>query len=79
MKKSHRITRVVESILAGAMSLGASDVHIEPQDDYVTLRYRIDGMLVEFLKIDVETYKLTLSRIKLLSGLKLNITNTSQK
>jgi len=78
MKKSHRITRIVESILAGAIAMGASDVHIEPQENYVVLRYRIDGILVEFLQIDKETQKLTLSRIKLLSGLKLNITGSAQ-
>ncbi|PIP87435.1 hypothetical protein COW81_00170 [Candidatus Campbellbacteria bacterium CG22_combo_CG10-13_8_21_14_all_36_13] len=78
MKKSHRVTRIVESVLAGAIALGASDIHIEPQEDYVVLRYRIDGVLVEFLQIDKDTQKLTLSRIKLLSGLKLNITGAAQ-
>lgn len=78
MKKGHRITRIVESLLSGAIALGASDVHIEPQEEYVIIRYRLDGVLTEFLRIDPETYRLSLSRIKLLSGLKLNVTKRAQ-
>src|SRR3989338_5477187 len=74
MKKSYRISRIMEIILAGAISTNASDVHLEPEDKYVRLRYRLDGMLTEILEFDLETYKLLLSRIKLISNLKLNLT-----
>ncbi len=78
MKKSYRISRILETILAGAIGVGASDVHIEPEEEYITLRYRLDGVLVKALDFDKDTYSLLLSRIKLLSGLKLNIKADSQ-
>ena len=73
LKKSYRISRILEIILAGAMATNASDVHIEPEEDYVRLRYRLDGMLTDILEFDMETFKLLLSRIKLVSNLKLNV------
>jgi len=72
MKKSYRISRILEIVLAGAISTGASDVHLEPEEAYVRLRYRLDGMLTDILEFDSETYSLLLSRIKLISNLKLN-------
>jgi len=78
MKKTFRISRIVEIILAGALATRASDVHIEPEEDYVRLRYRLDGVLVDILTFDHETYNLMLSRIKLIAGLKLNVKKTSQ-
>jgi type II secretory ATPase GspE/PulE/Tfp pilus assembly ATPase PilB-like protein len=52
----------------GALSLGASDVHLEPEEEGVRMRYRLDGVLVEVLMFDQPTYALISSRIKLLSG-----------
>ncbi len=76
MKKSYRISRITEVILAGAISLKASDIHFEPEADFVRIRYRLDGMLTDLLEFDRETYKLLLSRIKLISNLKLNATGS---
>lgn len=72
-KKSYRISRIIEIILAGALATKASDIHIEPEEDYARLRYRLDGVLNDIIRFDKETYALVNSRIKLLSGLKLNI------
>ncbi len=77
-KDVHRISRVLEIIMAGALSLGASDVHLEPEETAVRMRYRLDGVLVEVLTFDQPTYALIASRLKLLSGLKLNIKNAAQ-
>src|SRR3989344_600503 len=77
-KDTHRISRVLEIIMAGALSLGASDVHLEPEEAGVRMRYRLDGVLVEVLVFDIPTYALISSRLKLLSGLKLNIKNAAQ-
>ncbi len=77
-KKSYRISRILEIILAGAISINASDIHIEPEDSSVRLRYRLDGVLNDILNIDKETYTLLLSRIKLISNLKLNIKEKAQ-
>ncbi len=73
MKKSYRISRIMEIILAGAIATDASDVHLEPEESYVRLRYRLDGILTDILEFDLDTYKLLLSRLKLVSNLKLNI------
>ncbi len=77
-KKSYRVSRILETIVAGALAVGASDVHLEPEEGYILLRYRLDGVLQELMRIDIETYGLLLSRIKLISGMKLNIKKDSQ-
>jgi type IV pilus assembly protein PilB len=77
-KKSYRISRILEIILAGAISINASDIHIEPEDTSVRLRYRLDGVLNDILEIDQNIYTLLLSRIKLISNLKLNIKGKAQ-
>ena len=78
MKKSYRVSRILETILAGALATNASDIHIEPEQEYIRLRYRLDGVLVNVVNFDKDTYGLLLSRIKLLSGLKLNVKKNSQ-
>jgi type II secretory ATPase GspE/PulE/Tfp pilus assembly ATPase PilB-like protein len=78
LKRAYRITRILEVILAGGLATGASDIHFEPEEQAVRLRYRLDGVLIDVLNFDHETYRLTLSRLKLLSGLKLNITDDAQ-
>lgn len=77
-KKSYRITRILEIILAGAISINASDIHIEPEEASVRLRYRLDGVLNDILELDHNIYSLLLSRIKLISNLKLNIKGKAQ-
>jgi type IV pilus assembly protein PilB len=76
--KSYRVSRVLETMLAGALSINASDVHLEPEESYIRLRYRLDGVLHDVIHFDSETYNLLLSRIKLISGMKLNIKKDSQ-
>lgn len=73
-----QISKVLEIILSGALATKASDIHIEPEDTYSRLRYRLDGVLTDITNIDKSTHSLLLSRIKLLSGLKLNIKNEAQ-
>lgn len=77
-KKSYRISRLLETIVAGALSIEASDIHFEPEEKYVQLRYRLDGVLQEVIQFDNETFGLILSRLKLISGMKLNIKKDSQ-
>lgn len=71
--KSYKISHLLEIIIAGALALLASDVHVEPEEDRVRIRYRLDGVLTDLFFLDRETYRLLLSRIKLLSGMKLNV------
>lgn len=77
-KKSYRVSRILETLLAGALAINASDIHVEPEEMEVHIRYRLDGVLQHVVNIDNETYNLILSRIKLLSGMKLNIKKDSQ-
>ena len=69
---THRISKIIEIIFAGAIALGASDVHIEPGENDVALRIRLDGILHIVSQIDYRTLEFINSRIKLLSGLKLS-------
>ncbi|KKW19308.1 MAG: hypothetical protein UY63_C0017G0085 [Parcubacteria group bacterium GW2011_GWA2_51_10] len=77
-KDTHRVSHILEIIMGGALALGASDVHLEPEESGVRMRYRLDGVLVEVLSFDRATYSLMSSRLKLLSGLKLNIKSAAQ-
>jgi len=78
LKRAYRISRILEIILAGSLSLKASDIHLEPEEDGLRLRYRLDGVLTDILNFDLETYDLLLSRIKLISELKLNVKDRAQ-
>ncbi len=77
-KRGKRISDFLEIILAGAIGLGASDIHLEPEEDNVRLRFRLDGVLHEVFSFEEKVYRLLLSRIKLISGLKLNVHDRAQ-
>jgi len=72
------VTELLDVILYGAISLEASDIHIEPQEDEARLRIRLDGILQDVVFFDQNAYHHLLSRLKLLSKLKLNITDKPQ-
>jgi len=78
LKKGIAVSRILEIILAGAIAVKASDVHIEPEEDSIRLRYRLDGVLTDILHFDHHIFSLLLSRIKLISNLKINIKNKAQ-
>ena len=69
---------ILEIILGGAISLSTSDIHIEPEEEQVKLRVRFDGILQDVLLLSKEIYGSLLSRIKLLSGIKFNVTDRPQ-
>lgn len=69
--KIHKISRLLEIILAGAIAVKASDIHIEPEKDRGRLRLRLDGVLQDTNFFGLDIYRLLNSRIKLLSGMKL--------
>lgn len=72
------VTELLEIILAGAIKLDSSDIHIEPEENQTKIRIRTDGVLQDVIFFDLKVYKSLLSRIKLLSGLKLNVTDRPQ-
>ena len=74
----YKTTRVLELVMAGALKFGASDIHIEPEEDKVRLRYRVNGVLEDITFFDFSLLKNITSRLKLLSGLKLSNTHGAQ-
>lgn len=79
MMKTVSIGEVMEIVLTGALNNRASDIHFEPGEHVGRLRYRIDGVLRDVTpSIPMRVYQLIISRIKLLSNLRLNVTNISQ-
>ncbi|HEB13613.1 MAG TPA: type II/IV secretion system protein [candidate division CPR3 bacterium] len=71
-------TKAVGFLLISAILLDASDIHTEPGEEQVRIRFRIDGILRDIAVIEPPAYETLLSRIKLLSGLKLNVSNRPQ-
>jgi type II secretory ATPase GspE/PulE/Tfp pilus assembly ATPase PilB-like protein len=65
-------------IMAGGVVIGTSDIHIEPLDEGAKIRIRIDGVLQDVIELERKTYKDILSRIKLISGVKLNVEKKPQ-
>lgn len=68
---THTTSKILEIAIGGAISINASDIHFEPEEDFVRLRFRLDGVLQEVIQIPHSAHKLINSRIKLLSGLKI--------
>ncbi|MCJ7827941.1 Flp pilus assembly complex ATPase component TadA, partial [Patescibacteria group bacterium] len=66
------IAKIVSTILEFAVKARASDVHIEPQERRVRVRYRIDGILHERLVLPVNLHEAIVSRIKILSEMKID-------
>jgi type II secretory ATPase GspE/PulE/Tfp pilus assembly ATPase PilB-like protein len=71
-------SKILEVLLAGGILLEASDLHIEPEKEQAKLRVRIDGILQDVLFFPENVYQALLSRIKLVSGLKLNVSDRPQ-
>lgn len=69
---------LLEIFLSSALALEASDIHVEPQNQKVQVRFRLDGVLQDAGALSQSTYGSLLSRIKLLSGLQLNVQNVPQ-
>ncbi|HHE67659.1 MAG TPA: type II/IV secretion system protein [Candidatus Parcubacteria bacterium] len=71
-------TKLLAVVLAGALILDSSDIHLEPEEENAKLRIRIDGVLHDVVLLNLNIYKALLNRIKLLSNLKLNIKDRPQ-
>ena len=70
--KEPKIVEIVKKILEHAVRLRASDIHIEPSDNLTRIRYRIDGILEEKLRLDRQYHAALVSRIKILSNMKID-------
>jgi len=63
------VVRLVTTIVTEAVESGASDIHIEPTEDEVVVRYRIDGILHKIMTIPTKIKNPTISRLKILSSI----------
>jgi len=69
---------ILSLIIATAIKSRASDIHLESEEKFIKLRLRIDGVLHDIATISKESWRDVVARIKLLSSLKINITNQPQ-
>nr|MBI5456087.1 Flp pilus assembly complex ATPase component TadA [Candidatus Levybacteria bacterium] len=76
--KEAPIAKIVSTILEYAVTSRASDVHIEPQEDRIRVRYRIDGILYDKLSLPKSVQEAVISRIKILSEMKIDEHRTPQ-
>lgn len=70
--REEKISEIVSHILEFAVKSRSSDIHIEPEERATRVRYRIDGILVEKLTIPRELHESLISRIKILSAMKID-------
>ena len=63
------VIRLVNLILSGAAKAGASDIHMEPKENFLQVRYRVDGLLQEVIKVPKNQLDATISRMKIISGM----------
>jgi len=71
-------TNILTYVLGAAFKLDASDLHVEAEEKGIVVRFRLDGILHDAADLPKEVYKKLVSRIKLLSSLKINITDKPQ-
>lgn len=65
------IVRFMNSVIENAIRNAASDIHIEPEENEVRIRFRIDGLLQENMRIGLETLNPIISRVKIMSNMNI--------
>ena len=66
------VVRIVDTLLRHAIIQGASDIHVEPMEEQIMVRYRIDGILSDAMKLPKHAGPTIVARVKVLSSLKLD-------
>ena len=66
------VTRLVASIINGAIEAKASDIHIEPQEPDIKVRYRIDGILRDAIEVPANVQREVVSHIKILADMDIS-------
>lgn len=66
------VIRIVAETLREAVEAQASDIHIEPEKDYLRVRFRVDGKLKEAASLPLEVAQAVVSRVKVMSNLKID-------
>lgn len=77
-KLGQKTSELIEYIISGAIALDSSDIHLEAEEKQAKLRIRIDGNLQDIIFLETKIYQSLVSRIKLLSKLKLNVSDRPQ-
>ena len=72
------ITEVVTEIIYNAAQSGASDIHFDPSEKTIKVRYRIDGVLVDYLVVPEAVRKNLIARVKIISGMDITETRLPQ-
>lgn len=68
---SSPIVKMVKNLIMEAYRLNASDIHIEPEENYTRVRFRIDGDMVNHSQFDHEMHSLITTRVKILSSMNI--------
>jgi type IV pilus assembly protein PilB len=76
--KQASVTKLLDTLLVGAIKLNASDIHIEPAENDFLVRYRVDGVLQDVVSLPVASFKQIISRIKYLSALRMDLNDQPQ-
>ena len=66
------VTKLVSSIISGAIDVRASDIHIEPQEPDMKVRYRIDGLLRDAIEVPSSAQREVVSHIKILADMDIS-------
>lgn len=72
------VSDIMTIVMAAGLQFGTSDVHVEAEQGKIAVRFRIDGVLQEVATLPHEAWKKIIARIKLISGLKINVTDRPQ-
>ncbi|HRH21736.1 MAG TPA: GspE/PulE family protein [bacterium] len=72
------ISDVMTIVIASALKLGSSDIHIETEEKGIAVRLRVDGVLQTAAQIDSKRWLRIAARLKILSGVKINVTDKPQ-
>lgn len=66
------VTKIVATVLNHAVEQNASDIHIEPTDDMLKIRFRVDGVMSTNLTLPMNVHPAIIARIKILSNMKID-------
>ncbi len=77
-QKKHTATDLVGMIFGASLYYKSSDIHIEPEEHFVKVRFRVDGVLQDILHLSKTLQKSFITRLKIISKLKLNVENEAQ-
>ena len=77
-QKALNSSQMIELIMGAAMSYESSDIHVEPEEHYLKVRFRVDGVLQDILHLGKALQRPLMTRLKILSKVKLNVENVPQ-